>query len=313
MKILLVRNDNIGDLICTTPAIEALRKKFHKGQIDIVVNSLNACVVEKNPFLNKIYIYTKPKHKKNISDKIKAFLGKCRVLFNIFNEHYDIVIVFRSSYSSSSTLFAKFAMPKRVICVQSKNTKNRFVTDEVFFDTIPHEVLVCFAFLKPLGVYYNGEKTLFVPKNKFENYKNFIFFHVSSRIKENCLSFEKVTEILKFLMNRFKKLIITSEDLDFGVKISTELKIPYLRTTCFEEVADYLWCAKALVTLDGGIMHLGPALGIKTFVIFGKTDQIRWKPWGDMVEVIQDSSKKAENIHSILIFNKFIEFIEKYE
>jgi len=40
-KILLVRNDNVGDLICTTPAIEALRKKYPDAQIDIVVNSYN--------------------------------------------------------------------------------------------------------------------------------------------------------------------------------------------------------------------------------------------------------------------------------
>ena len=39
-KIHLVRNDNIGDLICTTPAIEALRKKYPNNQIDIVINRI---------------------------------------------------------------------------------------------------------------------------------------------------------------------------------------------------------------------------------------------------------------------------------
>ena len=39
-KILLVRNDNVGDLICTTPAIEALRKKYPNNQIDIVVKMM---------------------------------------------------------------------------------------------------------------------------------------------------------------------------------------------------------------------------------------------------------------------------------
>ena len=38
MKILLIRNDNIGDLICTTPAIQALAKKYGAENIDIVVN-----------------------------------------------------------------------------------------------------------------------------------------------------------------------------------------------------------------------------------------------------------------------------------
>ena len=57
MKILLIRNDNIGDLICTTPAIEALRKHFRNDQIDIVVNSYNECVIKNNQFINKISIY----------------------------------------------------------------------------------------------------------------------------------------------------------------------------------------------------------------------------------------------------------------
>ncbi len=49
-KILLVRNDNIGDLICTTPVVEALRKKYPQSQIDIVVNSYNYCAIVNNPF-----------------------------------------------------------------------------------------------------------------------------------------------------------------------------------------------------------------------------------------------------------------------
>ncbi|MRJ06235.1 MAG: heptosyltransferase, partial [Epsilonproteobacteria bacterium] len=38
MKILLVRNDRLGNLICTTPVIEALRRHYPTAQIDIVVN-----------------------------------------------------------------------------------------------------------------------------------------------------------------------------------------------------------------------------------------------------------------------------------
>lgn len=63
-KILLIRNDNIGDLICTTPAIEALRKKYPNNQIDIVVNSYNIQAIENNPFINHVYCYTKTKHTK---------------------------------------------------------------------------------------------------------------------------------------------------------------------------------------------------------------------------------------------------------
>ena len=56
MKILLVRNDNIGDLINTTPAITALRKYYPSAQIDILVNTENQSAIFNNPAINQIYI-----------------------------------------------------------------------------------------------------------------------------------------------------------------------------------------------------------------------------------------------------------------
>ncbi len=52
MKILLVRNDNIGDLINTTPAITALRKYYPKAQIDILVNTENQSAIFNNSNIN---------------------------------------------------------------------------------------------------------------------------------------------------------------------------------------------------------------------------------------------------------------------
>lgn len=109
MKILLIRNDNIGDLVCSTPAIEALRKKYPKAQIDIVVNSLNAPVVIGNPFLDKVWVYTKTKHTKNFFLKIKAFLHKGWILWRIFRESYDVSVILRVYHSKHAGLFARAA------------------------------------------------------------------------------------------------------------------------------------------------------------------------------------------------------------
>ena len=128
MKILLVRNDNIGDLICTTPAIEALRKAHPRAQIDIVVNSLNACVVRGNPFLNKIYIYTKPKHVKGAAAKVRAFWGKCKILLQIRHEKYDATVIFRSSYSPSAAIFARAAGAKTTIGAAKQNEDESLIT-----------------------------------------------------------------------------------------------------------------------------------------------------------------------------------------
>ena len=121
LKILLIRNDNIGDLVCTTPAIEAIRKKYPDSKIDIVVNSLNSFVVKNNPFLDRIYIYTKTKHKNKFLDKVIAFLKKGKILYEIKKEKYDIVHYHYGLDGFPVLLGAKLAGAKTII-VHGHNT-----------------------------------------------------------------------------------------------------------------------------------------------------------------------------------------------
>ena len=58
-NILVIRRDNIGDLVCTTPLITALRQRFPKAWIGALVNSYNARVLDGNPDQDEVFIYTK--------------------------------------------------------------------------------------------------------------------------------------------------------------------------------------------------------------------------------------------------------------
>lgn len=310
MKILLIRNDNIGDLICTTPAIEALRKAYTKAQIDIVVNSLNACVVKNNPFLNKIYTYTKPKHVRSIVAKVKAFFGKCKILFQIWRENYDVVVIFRSSYSPSAAIFARVARAKKIIGVVKQNEDRHLITDRLNFDETPHEVILCLQCLIPLGVNFKDEKTLYVPSEKNEKFRDFIFFHISSRVEQNRLSEGKILEILEFLKQRFKNIVISAEEANFGNDIAHKADVVFTKTKSLDELASYIWAAKLVLTLDGGVAHLAPALGVKTIVIFGKTNISRWAPTygsGECI-VLQSPNKIAEEIKNDEIYEKILHF-----
>lgn len=160
MKILLIRNDNIGDLVCSTPAIEALRKKYPKAQIDIVVNSLNAPVVIGNPFLDKVWVYTKTKHTKNFFLKIKAFLHKGWILWSIFRESYDVSVILRVYYSKHAGLFARAARAKKCLGAKGKGSE-KMPNFESCAIKHSHEVMVCFDILESLGVQYGGEKTYY--------------------------------------------------------------------------------------------------------------------------------------------------------
>ncbi|WP_033915712.1 glycosyltransferase family 9 protein [Campylobacter sputorum] len=309
MKILLVRNDNIGDLVCTTPAIEALRKKYKDARIDIVVNSLNSFVVENNPFLDKIYLYAKTKHKKKLKDKIIALIEKTKILYKIKKEKYDICLIFRSSYSKNAGLFAKFSNAKEIIGIDEKN-ESKFITKKIPKIEI-NEIKLCYEILKPLDIKYQGEKTLFLPKSKINTYNNFIFFHISSRIKENKLSKEKICQILSILKAKTNNIIITAEDSDFATQISQISDVKCLQTKNLQELASYIYKAKFFITLDGGIAHLAPAMGINTLILFGKTNINRWKPISCNAKcvVLQDETKLANNINLEDIHEKIDDFL----
>ena len=54
MKILVVRRDNIGDLVLTTPVFTALRRRYHEARIEELVNSYNAPAIEGHPDLDAV-------------------------------------------------------------------------------------------------------------------------------------------------------------------------------------------------------------------------------------------------------------------
>lgn len=295
MKILLIRNDNIGDLICTTPAIEALAKKYGAKNIDIVVNSYNFCAIRNNPFVNEIFSYTKPKHKKNLFEKLKAGFSKLSVLFRIFIRNYDVAVILRSSYSPWAEVFAKIAHPKQIIGVAPKD-KTSSITDTIIIPPLTHEVMACFLCLKPLGISYNGENTQYLALNPNKKYKNFVFFHISSRARENKIDKDKILAILELLKANFKSVVISAENSQIGEEISALSGVKYLKTKSFDELANYLCFAKLAITLDGGVTHLAPALKVPTIALFGRTKIACWKPWGKHCIALQDESNLAQNI-----------------
>jgi len=311
-KILLVRNDNVGDLICTTPAIEALRKKYPKNQIDIVVNSYNYDAIHKNPFIDKIYCYTKPKHKKNFTDKLKAGLGKLKILWQIKKENYDAVVIFRSGYSKSAELFSNITNAKYKVGVKNPNGKDNFNL-HIKTNANKHEVEFCFDCLGEFGVEYKGEKTFYFIdeklKTKYQNYKDYLLFHISSRVKENRYSKEKFKNIIDSLNTN--KILISAEPIDFksAVWLENNTKAKFIKTTSLKDLAGVIANVKLFVTLDGGAMHLAPAVGTKTISISGKTNMSKWYPWGYKDLVIQDKSKIAENIEEKVIVKKIKENI----
>ena len=88
------------------------------------------------------------------------------------------------------------------------------------------------------------------------------------------------------------------------------------------EIAKHLKTACLFIGNDSGISHLSSYLGVKTFLFFGPTDSVIWKPIGKDYQIISGNFKCApcfpntcENrpcLSEDLLFNLFVSYFSKF-
>ena len=92
-SILVIRRDNIGDLVCTTPALNALRRHFPKARICVLVNTYNRTVLERNPDVDAVYVYEKAKHRTAGTSLWRVYWNTLRLILKLQRERFDYVLL----------------------------------------------------------------------------------------------------------------------------------------------------------------------------------------------------------------------------
>src|SRR5260221_3344893 len=90
-RVLIVRRDNIGDLVCTTPLLHALRERMPKAWLGALVSTYNAEVLARNPALDAVHVYEKLKHRSG--SLLSNILGQLKVASLLRAERLDYVLV----------------------------------------------------------------------------------------------------------------------------------------------------------------------------------------------------------------------------
>jgi heptosyltransferase-2 len=119
MKILVIQQKMIGDVLTSSILFEAIKLKYPDAETHYAINSKTYAVVEKNPFIN-VFKFITPE----IETSKKKFLG---FLNEIKLEQYDIVIdVYSKSSSNLMSLFSK---------AKTKISKFKYYTSFIYTHT----------------------------------------------------------------------------------------------------------------------------------------------------------------------------------
>ncbi len=299
-RILVVRTDNVGDVLCSTPGIRALRRAFPSAYIAALVVQRSQDAITGNPDLNEVFVYEKAKHRPD-RNRLVSLYRQFQVERTLRRTRFDLAIGMRSSFAWSEAWVVYFTGARVRLGYEPGRRDRRFA---FFYNlrvpSLPegHEVEKVLHLLAPLGVSpAETHLTVAIPEEDRKIVDSFlrekgidslrlVGFHLSGRVPANRWSPEKFASLAERLHHGDGQSIV----LTWGPGDEAQVeKIQALAgkgvytfsTPHFKRLGALQERCRVFLSPDGGPMHFSTAVGTPTIGLFGKTDPRMWGPWGN--------------------------------
>lgn len=328
-SILVIRRDNIGDLVCTTPLIHALRERYPQARIDALVNSYNLPVVTHNPDLNNVYAYTKGKHRGAGESLIGVIWRRLQLMWQLRATRYELVVLASGGCLPRPLRLARLIRPDHVLGFRDPKVGGAELIDlpvAMPEQRVGHEVESLFALLAPLEITgtpgplvlraepAQQEKALQTLRAQpwYQPGRPTIAVHISARKPSQRWPVERfVTAMRQLAESRGAQFMLfwAPGDENNPTHPGDDRKaqaiigglpddFPLLAwpTHTLQELIGGLAVCHGMLCSDGGAMHVGAALGLPVACFFGQSVVEHWRPWGVAYRVMQPASKDVAEV-----------------
>jgi len=287
MNILLLQLKRIGDLILTTPAIAALREKFPRAKLSLVVSPAVEGLLPAISGIDKVFVVRgKPD---DVFDWIALAVGE-----------FDYCLDFTRNDRSSFLTFLSHARKRITSDHPNLRTKirarsyNEFVEAPVrFLHTVDYHL----ALLKPLGI-SNPSPTIHLdlPESAVEKAdqllsvaqagNEFVIVHPGSTRSEKFWEVDRWAKVIDHIVQELQsKCLLTGGrsliEQAHIAKIKSATASPMIDLsgrTDLLTLAAVVRKARLLITVDSAPMHFAAAWDTPQVVLFGPTNPFHWHP-----------------------------------
>jgi len=297
MKILVLRNDKIGDLILTLPSLEAIRKSYPNIYLSVLVQTYTQDILFNNPNVDEVII-----------DDKKDFFGLVK---NIRNKKFDIGIVLYPTWRNA-LLCVLSGIPLRV------GTGYKLVgilfNKKVYVHRtkiMHHETDYCLKLVESIGIKPNTKKDVkiyikdedkeygqrILEEYQLLNSKPIIGIHPGCGGSALNWTYTNYSKIIDEISLKYKvKVIITGTDRDKDLvdKILSNTKtynfINLLgKTKSLGQLMGLLSFYHLFIAPSTGPLHLAAAIGIKVIGLFPPIQSmspLKWQPLGEGHQIL---------------------------
>jgi heptosyltransferase-3 len=305
-RILLIAVPGIGDAFLATPLIGALKRRYPRARIDVLVRDGGA-ILEGNPDVSRVLVQPR---RPPVRDSV-------RFLASIFRG-YDLAI--STSTTDRSFIVLLLASPNRIGKVASMTWrewwKRRLVRDYVLTDPDAHVLPENLRIADALGIERRYLPTL--PRSQQQSTSEAFRLAFESGGRAYAVIHMKPGAVVRQWPEDHWNVLIESLRKRGVAVIATGGGSPRERSyiegivarasaatgampVCslagklqFHEFAELVRRAALFVGTDTSATHVAAATGIPTVALFGPTDPVRWAPWPKGLEYDGSPWKRDE-------------------
>ncbi len=304
--ILVIRRDNIGDLVCTTPLLSALRQRHPQARISVLANSYNAAVLEGNDDIDALYTYTKRKHRGDRST-FAIYWERFRMLRALRRQGVDLAILATPAKDRHGLKLARQVGARRIMGVDDGSLGLDHAISPAALVGL-HQVERIFllaGFPKqtdcPLKVVVSEQERAWAAARLaaagLPAGARPVGLHISARKPCNRWPLEHHLALIRKIHASSGRAVVLfwspgsaadkrhPGDDELAERImreaGDEVVLIAFSTGELRQLVAGLDQVDALVCSDGGAMHLAAGLGRPIVCLFGYDGGREWAPWGE--------------------------------
>ena len=304
-NILVIRLGLLGDMLCTTPMLEAIKKHFPMGRLCLLSNEYNRPVVARNPYVDKIYthVHTKGRERNPRPGLVASILDAWRLKQDLKREQFDWIVVCNGGFNKASVRIAQ-GLGGKIISATREDGSYEYRVDfpvtGLLAEPIQHEVVRTFKLLTPLGIWPEEQPvhlTLSPEPLALERMRTYlqmragqasIAVHISARDPRREWPVDRFADVIQTINAHLPApfwIIHAPDDLSRAQSLSQALRdVPnqLVSPASTEELIATLSLATLVICQEGGVLHLAAAVQTPVVGLFENTPEKLqgWYPWG---------------------------------
>ncbi len=302
-KVLLVRLDNLGDVLLTTPAFHAIKTSLPHASLTLLTSHVGAQVAALNPDIDDVIVYPAPwmdPWQKMPQDSER----EQRMIAELKARHFDGAIIFtsfRQSPLSSAYLCYLADIPLRV-AASIDGPGSLLTTRHKHPDTIIHEVEHNLNLVRVLGMDTDERDLVLTVPNEakhdiaqlLERHKSvhrpLVLVHPGCTMPARTYPWEMYVEVINLLVEQLDAFVVVSganDERPLVERILGQVRTAHRSATLamagtlpFPSFCALVQAADLTITNNTGPMHISAAVKTPVIALFALTNPPeQWGPW----------------------------------